>query len=210
MIPVSIFEDNDQLRESLCLLIDAEPEFTLVAAYPDCTKAVASLEKERAEVVLMDIDMPGMSGLEGLRRIKKFFPDIHVVIHTVFEDEDKIFEAIQNGASGYILKSSTPEELIQALKMAHSGGASMTPSVAKKVLAHFVKLTPLPLEEYRLSGREKEILMLLVQGYSYKMCAAELQLSVETIRTYIKRVYEKLQVQNMSGAVAKAIKEGLV
>lgn len=210
MIRITIFEDNDPLRKLLAVVLDASDAFTLAGAYADATDIISDIKQERPDMVLMDIDMPGVSGLQALKIIKEYNPSIKVVIHTVFEDNDKIFEAICEGADGYLLKSATEQELIQSLLHVQAGGATMTPSVARKVLTLFTRFAPPKNEAYNLSDREKEVLGLLVKGYSYKMVAGELNLAVETIRTYIKRMYEKLQVHSMSAAVAKALKEGLV
>ncbi|THU34940.1 response regulator transcription factor [Niastella caeni] len=211
MIRITIFEDNDPLRQLLAAVLNASNAFTLAGAYPDATDILNDLKQEQPDMVLMDIDMPGVSGLQALKMIKQFNPVIKVVMHTVFEDNDKIFESICAGADGYLLKSATEQELLQSLLQVHAGGAIMTPSVARKVLTLFAKFAPAKKgEEYNLSDREKDVLRLLIKGYSYKMVAAELNLAVETIRTYIKRMYEKLQVHSMSAAVAKALKEGLV
>ncbi len=211
MIRITIFEDNDPLRQLLTTVFDNSNEFTLTGAYTDATDIINDLKHDKPAMILMDIDMPGTNGLQALKQVKQYDPSIKVVMHTVFEDNDKIFEAICSGADGYLLKSATEQELVQSLLQVQAGGAMMTPSVARKVLTLFARFAPQRNgEEYHLTTREKEVLRLLIKGYSYKMIAAELNLAVETVRTYIKRMYEKLQVHSMSAAVAKALKEGLV
>ncbi|HEX6426673.1 MAG TPA: response regulator transcription factor [Niastella sp.] len=211
MIRITIFEDNDQLRPLLASIFEASDDFILAGAYPEATDIINDIQQEKPGMVLMDIDMPGISGIQALKLIKQYDATIKVVMHTVFEDNEKIFEAICSGADGYLLKSATDQELLQSLLQVQAGGAMMTPSVARKVLTLFTKFAPSKNEDdYHLTDREKQVLRLLVKGYSYKMIAAELNLAVETIRTYIKRMYEKLQVHSMSAAVAKALKEGLI
>ncbi len=211
MIRITIFEDNDPLRQLLTSVFESGDKFVLTGAYADATDIINDLKQDKPGMVLMDIDMPGTNGLQALKLIKQYDPAIKVVMHTVFEDNDKIFEAICSGADGYLLKSATERELVQSLLQVWAGGAMMTPSVARKVLTLFVRFAPQQKgDEYNLTPREKEVLRLLIKGYSYKMIAAELNLAVETVRTYIKRMYEKMQVHSMSAAVAKALKEGLI
>jgi len=211
MIRITIFEDNDALRDSLAKVIQASIDFELAGAYADATDILNDVGIERPDLVLMDIDMPVVNGLQALQLLKMTYPGIKVLMHTVFDENDKIFEAICLGADGYLLKSCTEEQLLQSLLQVHAGGAIMTPSVAKKVLLLFAKIAPpKAADAYNLTDREKEVLNLLVDGYSYKMAAAELGLGLETVRTYVKRMYEKLHVHSMSAAVVKALKEGLI
>jgi DNA-binding NarL/FixJ family response regulator len=162
----------------------------------------------------MDIEMPGMNGVEAVKIIKRLFPEITVVMQTVFEDDDKVFDAICSGASGYLLKDTPPSRLMESIKEAHEGGAPMSPTIAKKTLNLFQKfLSPLSGNtntDYHLSPREKEVLEWLVKGYSYKMIAASCTISFDTVRTHIRNIYHKLHVASMSEAVAKAIRERLV
>ncbi|MEZ4778688.1 MAG: response regulator transcription factor [Flavobacteriaceae bacterium] len=208
---ICIFEDNTHLRESLQLLIDVTPSFTCTAAFPNCNNLIEKLEKIDCDICLMDIEMPGISGIEATKLIKGHFPKIHVLIQTVFSDDDSIFKAICAGASGYILKSSTPADYIEALRDAQTGGAPMTPSIARRVLQLFKnRLEPPDHEDYNLTEKEKSVLLQLTLGKSYKMIAGELLVSVETVKTHMKNIYTKLHVNSSTEAVAKAIQESLV
>lgn len=186
------------------------PGFTLAGSFPDCTHAVQNVEQTVPDVVLMDIDMPVISGIEGVRMIKSRFPQLNILMLTVFEDEDKIFEALRSGASGYLLKKHHPAKLLEAIQEVQRGGAPMSESIAKKVVEFFASGNkPVP-NEYLLSIREIEVLHYLVEGHSYKMIAADLHIAIETVRSHIKHIYDKLHVHSKSEAVIKAIKDRLV
>lgn len=197
-IRVAIFEDNYLLRESYYHLINGTPGFTCVGAFDNATNLVFKIQRADPDVVLMDIDMPGINGIEATGIIKGDFPKIHVVMQTVFEDDDKIFEAILNGASGYILKKTPPVKLLEAIAEVHGGGAAMTPSIAAKTLRLFRKgIRPLPgKEETHLNERQKEILEFIVKGMSYKMIAEKIFISVDTVRYHVKNIYGILQVHS--------------
>lgn len=211
---VLIYEDNADLRDSLSHLLTGSPGLELVGALGNCTQAEADVARLRPDVVLMDIDMPGLSGIEGLRRIKGVAPQINVVMLTVFEENNRVFDAICAGADGYLLKKTEPSRLLEAIGEVRAGGAPMTPAIARQVLRLFprgpVRSTG-PTEEQHavLSAREQEILGLLVEGYSYKMIAADRGISIDTVRSHIKKIYEKLHVRSMTEAVSKALREGL-
>jgi len=208
-ISVLIFEDNDDLRESLRLLINGTPGFEVSATFPNGSMASRSVMEHRADVVLMDLDMPEVNGVQALKAIKQTRPRTHVIMLTVFDQNEHVFEAMCNGANGYLLKRAAPTELIRAIEDVMSGGAPMTPAIAKKALSFFAqRKTVKPNSE--LTPKETEVLKWLVDGYSYKMIAAELEVSLDTVRTHIKNIYRKLQVNSMSEAVAKAIRQGLV
>jgi len=210
-VNVVIFEDNRHLRESLQFLLNLTPDYHCLAAYPNCNNLLENLKGKDCDICLMDIEMPGISGIEATRIIKKKLPQINVLIQTVFSDDDSIFKAICAGASGYILKTTTPDEYIEALNDVQSGGAPMTPSIAKRVLQLFKGNVQLPsTEEYNLTEKEKQVLQKLTEGKSYKMIADELSISVETIKTHIKNIYTKLHVHSAPEAVAKAIQERIV
>jgi DNA-binding NarL/FixJ family response regulator len=213
-IRVAIFEDNKLIRESLSLLVQGTPGLELAAAYPDCNNLLQRLENSKPQVVLMDISMPGMSGVEAVKVLKEQFPDIIVVMQTVFDDDEKVFEAICSGASGYLLKDTQPALIMQAIHDAYNGGAPMSPSIARKALSLFQKyLAPMAATrqpDYQLTNREKEILQHLVNGNSYKQIAAMCNISFDTVRTHIRNVYEKLHVASSTEAVAKALRERLV
>lgn len=208
---IVIFEDNRHLRESLQFLLNLTAGYKCVAAYPNCKNLFENLKEKDCDICLMDIEMPGISGIEATKIIKKNFPQISVLIQTVFSDDESIFQAICAGASGYILKTTSPEEYIEALSDVQSGGAPMTPSIAKRVLQLFKGNVQLPSNEsYNLTEKEKHVLQKLTEGKSYKMIADELSISVETIKTHIKNIYTKLHVHSAPEAVAKAIQERIV
>ena len=210
-IRVAIFEDNKALRESLFMLIDGSPGFSCTGCFANCRKVLEDVQNSEPQVVLMDIDMPGISGIEAVQIIKKQFPGIQVVMQTVFEDDDKIFASICAGASGYLLKKTAPAKILEALKEAVEGGAPMTPTVAAKVLQMFHKQSAQgPVEFIDLSNREQEVLKHLVSGDSYKMIAAACYISIDTVKSHIKNIYQKLHVNSKSEAVAKAIIQKLV
>ena len=205
---IIIFEDNNNLRETLCLLLNMQPNFTVCGDFEQCINAEQITKKLQPDVVLMDIDMPEMTGIEGLKLVKKAKPNTDVIIHTVFEDDERLFSAFCHGASGYLLKKYASEHLVDAIKEALNGGAPMSMGIAKRVLATFSK--PLPEKNYSLTKREQEVIHWLSMGYSYKMIAAKCFLSIETVKSHLKNSYIKLQVNCATEAVSKAIKENLV
>jgi DNA-binding NarL/FixJ family response regulator len=208
---VVIFEDNKALRDSLYMLVDGSPGFTCTGSFANCRKVIKDIESSEPDVVLMDIDMPGISGIEAVQLIKKQFPHIQILMQTVFEEDDKIFASICAGASGYLLKKTPPVKILDAIKETAEGGAPMTPSVAAKVLQMFQKQSiSTPVEFIDLSEREKEVLKHLVTGDSYKMIAAACYISIDTVKTHIKSIYQKLHVNSKSEAVAKAIIQKLI
>ncbi len=208
---VVIFEDNRHLRESLEFLLNLSEDYKCVGAYPNCNQLAENLKGKDCQLCLMDIEMPGMSGIEATKIIKHLFPHINVLIQTVFSDDDSIFQAICAGASGYILKTTSPEEYIEALKDVQSGGAPMTPSIARRVLQLFKVSVQIPTnEEYNLTEKEKLVLQQLTEGKSYKMIASELSISTETVKTHIKNIYAKLHVHSSTEAVAKALQERII
>lgn len=210
-IRVVIFEDNLLLRESLFQLINGSPGFTCVNAFANCDDIISNIKKTNPDVVLMDIQMPGKDGIEGVKIIKKNFPEIKIMMQTVVEDEEKIFASICNGASGYLLKTTTPSRLLLAILEVHEGGAPMTPAIAGKVLEKFRRQSPLSSGELNdLSVREKEILKCLVEGMSYKMIASSCKISIDTVRFHIRNIYEKLHVSSKSEAVAKALRRDII
>ena len=205
-IRVVIFEDNLLLRDSLYQLINGSPGLSCVGAFANCDYIIFNLKKAAPQVVLMDIQMPGKDGIEGVRIIKEHYPETRVIMQTVVEDDDKIFASICNGASGYLLKNTTPARLLQAIVEVYEGGAPMTPSIAEKVLDKFRKKSAASsLEINDLSAREKEILGCLVEGMSYKMIANSCKISIDTVRFHIRHIYDKLHVRSKSEAVAKAL-----
>ena len=209
-IRVCIFEDSKNFRDGLADLIRLSPQFELMGAFPDCSEMVETLSTLRPDVVLMDIKMPGMTGIEAVQIIKAKFPTTKVVMETVYEDDERITAAICAGASGYLLKNSPPQKFIEAVEDAFHGGAPMTGSIAAKVLTLFSTKFDTAKTDSGLSPREKEVLQKLVQGKSYKMIAADLDISYVTVRFHMKNIYEKLHVNSMTEAVAKAVQEKIV
>lgn len=213
-IRVVVFDDNALFLDSMSLLIDDAPGFTLAGAYTDCTDIAQKIGESQPDVVMMDIEMPGVNGIEGVRQIKKNFSKINVLMQTSFEDDDKVFNAICAGASGYILKNTMPARILESIVEVYQGGSPMSPSVARKVLGFLQLPSPATAKaevpDYNLSNREKEVLSCLVKGMSYKMIADTCHISYETVRSHMKNIYEKLHVASMTEAVAKAINQGLV
>ena len=211
-IRVLIFDDNNDRRDSLSMLIMASNGMELTGAHPDCSNVVNVVSKAQPDVVLMDIEMPGINGIAATGLIKMAFPDVAVLIQTVFEDPDRIFESITAGASGYLVKSTPAEKIIEAIKEVNAGGSSLSPAVAAKVLAYFRPAnSPTPvIKEYNLSDRELEVLNHLVKGLSYKIIADKMSISYHTVNTHIRKIYEKLQVHSAGEAVSKAMQHRLV
>jgi DNA-binding NarL/FixJ family response regulator len=207
---VAVVEDNAELREGLARLIDAGTSTACVGVYGRCDELLAALPGIRPDVVVMDIGLPGMSGIEGVAKIKALAPATEILMVTVYEDEENIFQAIRAGASGYLLKKTLPGKLLEAIAEIHAGGAPMTASIARKVLAAFKGNAPSSAPESSLSLREKEILSALVNGQSYKQIADSCFISIDTVRSHIKSIYGKLRVHSKSEAVAAALKNRLV
>lgn len=210
-IKVCLFEDNDNLREGLMRLINGTYGFKCVGAFPNCDNLIEKVKSAQPDVVLMDIQMPGMTGIEGVRLLKENYPELKILMETVFDDDEKIFKSICAGAEGYILKHTPPSQILDAIKEIHEGGSPMTPSIANRVLSMMKKSsTGKSVETFDLSYREREILSCLVEGMSYKLIADACTISIETVGAHIKNIYKKLQVHSKSEAVAKAIKGKIV
>lgn len=213
---IVIYEDNFDLRESLSVLLKGSAGFEVLGAFPNCKDVEKQIASLQPDVVLMDIDMPVKNGIEGLRLINQKFPSVNVIMLTVFEANEYIFDAICGGAVGYLLKKSPPVEILKAIEDVQNGGTSMTPSIARKVLQFFpkeaIKKDDSDAESYseNLSEREMEVLKLLTKGFTYRMAAYELGISVETVRTYIKRIYTKLHVHSNTEAVAVALQKNII
>ena len=208
MIRIVIYDDNQQRRDSLIALLSLTEGMQCIADFPDCSHVVEDIEEYYPDVVLMDIEMPNVNGISGVTLIKQHHPEVRVIMQTVFEDEDKIFAALQAGAEGYILKSAPADRIIQSIEEVYRGGASMTPSVAMRVMQYFVK----PKQEdadFGLTAREREVLRLLSDGLSYKMVADKLGISYFTVNSHIKKIYDKLHVHSLGEAVALAHKRQL-
>jgi DNA-binding NarL/FixJ family response regulator len=211
LIRVAIFEDNKHLRETFSLLLNNTQGFECTGAYSDCSNMIADLSSSPCDVILMDIEMPGMNGIEATKLVKEHFPHVQILIQTVFFEDDYIFNAICAGASGYILKSTTPDGYIDAIKNVQAGGSPMTPGIARRVIELFKQnLQPAAAVNYNLTPQEKKVLQLLVEGKSYKMIAAELFVAVDTVKSHITNVYAKLHVHSGTEAVALALRDKIV
>jgi len=205
-ITVSIVEDNDQLRGTLARVISRAEGFQCLSQHANAETALEALPRERPNVVLMDINLPGMSGVECVRRLKQLLPEVQVVMLTAYEDTENIFNSLAAGASGYLLKRTSSAELLEALKDVQKGGSPMTTHIARKVVQSFQKAGDSPTSTENLSAREQEILDCLSQGFLYKEIAEKLGISYETVHTYIRRIYEKLQVRTRTEAVANFLR----
>jgi DNA-binding NarL/FixJ family response regulator len=206
---IVIFEDNQRLRQSLKILLDGMDDYIVAGDYENCTGAAGIVNKHQPDVIIMDIDMPGVDGIEGLQIIKEQRPQTYIIMHTVLEDEERLFQCLCSGANGYILKNTSFVNLLEAIDNVLHGGAPLSPSIAKKVLQSFQPASATRLH-YNLSDREKEVLKYLVKGYSYKMIAATCFISIDTVRGHIRNIYTKLHVNCGREAVAKALRDKIV
>ena len=210
-IHVALFDDSKQIRDSLGTLLSTTSGIGLCGCYPDATNVSAKVAACKPDVVLMDIDMPGMNGIEAVRALHKERPDLPIMMLTVFGDEDHVYDSLRAGAVGYLLKNNDPNAVLDAIHEVHAGGAPMTPSIARKVMLHFQRSNaPTDASGVVLGAREKDVLQALVDGLSYKMIADRLGISFETVRSHIKNIYEKLHVHNSAEAVAKTLKGRLL
>jgi DNA-binding NarL/FixJ family response regulator len=203
MITISIVDDDKDLRQSIASFVDGTPGFRCVSAYSSGEEALRGLPKDQAAVVLMDINMAGMSGIECARKLKAVMAGVQIVMLTVYEDTDLIFSALAAGANGYLLKRSTPTRLIEAIREVHEGGSPMSSSIARKVVASFRHAEQAGDQEALLTPREQSVLDCLIRGLTYKQAADQLGMGLGTFRTHIRRIYEKLQVQSRTEAVVK-------
>jgi two-component system, NarL family, response regulator LiaR len=210
MIRVNIYEDQSEIRELLIETVRSSSDLLLVSAYPNAKEILENTRKDKPEVILMDIQMPGISGIEAVQLVKRQYPHIQICMQTVFEDNEKIFAAICSGASGYILKDSTPEKYINAIIDTYQGGSPMTPSIARKVLTMFLNQNSKVSDFAELTTGEKNVLELLVKGLSYKMIAADLGVSFPTVNFHLKNIYKKLHVNSATEAISKALVNNLV
>ena len=210
-VQILVYDDSDVMRESLRTLLFEEKDFEVIAMLPNAETVETDISELKPHVVLMDIDMPEVNGVEAVKRIRQLYPDLPIIMLTVFDDNENIFKAIYAGASGYILKRYVTAEIVAAIHNVLSGGAPMTGTVAKKVLQMLpIAANPEEDEKQLLTIKEKDILQLLVKGYSYKMIASEINISIDTVRFHIKKIYDKLHVHSSTAAVSKAIKEKIV
>jgi DNA-binding NarL/FixJ family response regulator len=205
-ISVSIVEDSDKFRETLARVLNRAEGFRCLSNYPNAEDALKALPHDKPDVVLMDINLPGMNGVECVRQLKAATPAIQVMMLTVYEDTENIFNALAAGASGYMLKRTARDELLEAIREVHRGGSPMTTHIARKVVQSFQRAAPAASPTEALSPREQEVLDCLAQGFLYKEIAEKLSISYETVHTYIRRIYEKLQVRTRTEAVAKFLR----
>jgi DNA-binding NarL/FixJ family response regulator len=203
MITVSIVDDEKKLCQSIAAFVNGTPGFRCVSMYHSAEAALEHLPQDRPDVVLMDIHLTGMSGIECVERLKTMVPEMLVMMLTVYEDTDQIFKALSAGASGYMLKRLTPGKLLEAIREVHGGGSPMSRPIARKVVASFQRTGRTDGEKTHLSSREQMVLDCFAKGLTYKQTADQLSISIDTIRTYVRRVYEKLHVQSRTEAVAK-------
>jgi DNA-binding NarL/FixJ family response regulator len=208
MIRVLIFDDNEDRRDSLALLIESVSDFAVSGALSQANNVIEKVAILKPDVVLMDIDMLGTNGIEATRLIHATFPSLPVIIQTVFDDDDKIFQALKAGAAGYLLKNASSKVILSAIREVLHGGAPMTPAIAQRVLTFFRnEKTVKP--DYGLTDRETDVLRLLTQGNSYKMIADQLEITFNTVNSHLKKVYEKLQVHSAGEAIAKSVRDQL-
>jgi DNA-binding NarL/FixJ family response regulator len=205
-INVSIVEDSDKFRETLARVLNRAEGFRCLSSYPNAEEALKALPQDKPNVVLMDINLPGMNGVECVRQLKAAAPALQVMMLTVYEDTENIFNALAAGASGYMLKRTARDELLEAIREVHRGGSPMTTHIARKVVQSFQRAAPAASPTEILSPREQEVLDCLAQGFLYKEIAEKLSISYETVHTYIRRIYEKLQVRTRTEAVAKFLR----
>jgi DNA-binding NarL/FixJ family response regulator len=211
-MPVNLllYEDNIQLRESVGALLLLSDEYVLAGSYGDVIQVTQQVKTLNPDVILMDIDLPGMNGIEAVKQVRSFNTGIHILMLTVFDDNQHVLDAICAGASGYLLKKHIPEKLMDAIHEVLDGGAPMSPGIARMVISKLQQLPAGPSNTYELTPREREILSSLSKGNSYKLIAAQFSISIDTVRTHIKHIYEKMQVRSQTEAVSKAINERLV
>jgi DNA-binding NarL/FixJ family response regulator len=209
-IRVAIIEDRREIREGLALLIEGTDGYLCVGAYPSMEDALSNLDRNHPQVVLIDIGLPGMSGIEGITILKERHPELLFLTLTVYDDDERIFQALCAGACGYLLKKTPPARLLDSIREVIAGGAPMSPGVARKVIKLFREFRPPEKAEYQLTPHETKLLRMLVEGHNFKTAATELGVSVNTIAFHMRHVYEKLQVHSKSEAVAKALRQRLV
>jgi DNA-binding NarL/FixJ family response regulator len=202
-IKVSIVEDNDQIREGLSVLINGSTGFQCVATYPTAENALKYLPAQKPDVVLMDIQLPGMSGIECVRELKRLLPDLQIMMLTIYEDDDNVFKSIVAGASGYVLKKTPPSELMDAVSDLHNGGSPMSDRIARKVVQAFQQMGKSSRETENLTQRESEVLSYVAKGFQDKEIAEKFFLSSETVRTHLRNIYKKLHVRSRTEATLK-------
>ncbi len=209
-IKVALVDDQPRMREGLATLIGGTAGYQIVGKYESMEAALEGIPKNLPDVLLADIELPGMSGIDGVRRLKGDHPSIQILMLTVYGDNDHIFDAICAGACGYLLKDTPPTRLLDSIRELHAGGAPMSPEVARKAIVMFQKVAPPKDEDHGLSPRELELLTRLAEGHSYKTAADAMSVSVDTVRFHIRNIYDKLHVHSKSEAVIAALRRGIV
>ena len=210
MIRVAVYDDNKPRQESLLAFISLSPDLEYAGSFENCAAILQDVAFTKPDIILMDIEMPGGNGIDGVRLVKQNHPQIKIIMQTAFDDDDKIFAALQAGAEGYILKTASITQIAQSIDEVIKGGAAMTPSIALKVMRYFGQQKITTSQDYNLSPKESEVLRHLATGLSYKMIADKCSISVDTVRSHIKKIYDKLHVHSQTEAVAKAIHENIV
>jgi DNA-binding NarL/FixJ family response regulator len=209
-IKTAIIEDQRDIREGLAMLINGSAGYRCTGSFRSVEEALEKIGRDLPDVVLSDIGLPGMDGIEGIRILKERHPQLLLLMLTVYDDDERIFDALCAGACGYLLKRTSPTRLLESLKEAIDGGAPMSPEVARRVITLFREIRPPERAEYDLTPHEKRLLKLLVEGHNYTTSAAELNVSFNTIKFHVRHIYEKLQVHSKSEAVSKALRQRLV
>ena len=209
-ITVSVIEDQRDILEGLAALIGGTPGYQCSGAFRSMEEALPAIDQRRPQVALVDLGLPGMSGIEGIRALKARFPQLLVLVLTIYDDDERIFDAICAGACGYLLKKTAPARLLESIKEVVEGGAPMSPEVARRVIDLFRDIRPPARADYHLTPHETRLLKLLVDGHNYRSAAEQLHVSVNTVSFHMRRVYEKLQVHSKSEAVAKALRQRLI
>jgi len=207
---VAIVEDDAKVRDAVRQLIDGAEGFRCTGAWRSAEDGLRGLAGAPSDVLLLDIQLPGISGTEAVPLFHQRWPDMPVVMFTVFEDDERIFDSLCNGASGYVLKKTQPAKLLQAIAEARSGGAPMSPDIARRVLEQFRTQRPAPPAPHKLTGTEIKLLALLAEGHSYQESARRMEISINTVRNHIRSIYEKLHVHSKSAAVSKALRTGII
>ena len=206
---IIIFDDNEERLNSVSMLLNLSPDFECTGIFKNGNTIIEDIERTKPDLVLMDIDMPGINGIEATKLIRKHFDALPVIMQTIFEENEKIFDSLRAGANGYLLKKTTPEKFLESLRDALNGGAPMTGSIATKVL-HYFAAEHQNKKDYHLTQREKQILSMLVKGYSYKIISSELSIAYNTVNNHIRNIYDKLYVSSATEAVSLAIRERLI
>jgi DNA-binding NarL/FixJ family response regulator len=209
-VGVALVEDDTRARELLVYLLESTSGFRVVGDWPSVEALVSDRRVEPPDLLLLDIRLPGISGIEGLTPLRRRFPEMTILMLTVFEDEEKVFQALCEGAHGYLLKNTEPARLLEYIRDAQAGGSPMSPEIARKVVGLFRKVAPERSAEHDLSPQQVRLLALLAEGHSYKSVAREMGISVNTVRGYIRIIYDKLHVHSRSAAVARALRSGVI